>query len=372
MLNLADYCRRSRIVALRDTVGKRPSDGTNVDVLDGIRGMAVLIVLMSHTESFGMIWHGHMGVWMFFELSAFLLTVRFIDKGGAALSASGLTVYTVRRLKRILPAYYTILVAMYLVNDSRGWNAWLWPHLTFRRSEGVFWTIPQEMSFYLCLPLIIVGIHFVLRSRTVPTILALLALAIAADRWLDVSIIGLPSAEFPGYPRFLPFNLSIFVCGMIAAYAYRSTTIMSFMERPTVNKALHWWGFVALFGILVTAPELKREFFVSIPILRDVPRGLAANWVFSGFLFSSLIFSVVSSRGGLVKALFDSIPLRAIGVISYGVYLIHMPVRRRLVSGGIEPGIELFVATLVITTAIALALYAAVERPMLKSSRSSA
>jgi peptidoglycan/LPS O-acetylase OafA/YrhL len=372
MVELTDYCRRSRIVALRDTVGKSPSGAANVDVLDGIRGMAVLIVVMAHTGFFGMANHGTMGVWMFFELSAFLLTLRFIDKGGSALGVSGLKVYTVRRLKRILPAYYTILGAMYLFGAGNGWNLWLWPHLTFRRAEGVFWTIPQEMLFYLCLPLIVVGIHYVLRSRTVPTILALLALVFAADLWLDESIIAMPGLEIPGALKVKRFELAVFLWGMIPAYAYRSAAVTKFVERAPVNKALQWWSVAALLGILISAPELQKEYFSSIPILRDIPTGLSRNRAFTGFLFASLIFSVVSSRSGMAKALFNSIPLRVIGVISYGMYLIHIFVRHRLVSGGMDSGTGLFLATLVITTAIALALYAAVERPFLQQSRDSA
>jgi peptidoglycan/LPS O-acetylase OafA/YrhL len=371
MVKISDCCRRSRIVALRDTVEKRPPDGANVDVLDGIRGLAVLIVVMANTGFSGMGNHGLMGIWMFFELSAFLLTLQFIDKGGVAFRVSRLKDYALLRIKRILPAYYTLLGATYLFGGRSGWTLWLWPHLTFQRAEGLFWAIPQGMLFYLCLPLIIAGVHFVLRSRTVPTILALAALAIATDRWLDVSILGLPGLEIPGAPKVRPFELSIFLCGIIAAYAHRSPAIMNFVEHPTVSKILRWWGFVALFGILVTAPELQRDYFSSIPILRDVPGGLSRNRVFCGVLFASLIFAVASSRAGVLKTLFESIALRMLGVVSFGIYLLHMHVRQKLVHGGMESGIELFTSVLVITTGIALALYAAIERPFLLSSRGS-
>ncbi len=66
--------RSARFSPFRDIVDKRPSEGPNVAPLDGIRGVALLIVVASHTHGLGLQEHGAVGVWLFFCPSAFLLT----------------------------------------------------------------------------------------------------------------------------------------------------------------------------------------------------------------------------------------------------------------------------------------------------------
>ena len=53
--------RRAPIPALSDVVTKQPSAGRNLDALDGIRGLAVLIVVASHTGGFHLKWQGGVG-----------------------------------------------------------------------------------------------------------------------------------------------------------------------------------------------------------------------------------------------------------------------------------------------------------------------
>ncbi|MCG8591682.1 MAG: hypothetical protein MJE66_20480, partial [Proteobacteria bacterium] len=84
------WLRRTRFAALRDVVEKRPAEGTNLDALDGIRGVAVLIVVASHTDGLGLEGHGGAGVWLFFGLSAFLLTRPFAADPSRARRAASL------------------------------------------------------------------------------------------------------------------------------------------------------------------------------------------------------------------------------------------------------------------------------------------
>ncbi|MEE8508864.1 MAG: acyltransferase family protein, partial [Myxococcota bacterium] len=95
--------RRLPIPALRDIVNKQPTAGPNLDALDGIRGLAVLLVLASHTGAFQLQGHGGVGVWLFFGLSAFLLTMPFAARPERAASWPDLRHYFARRLRRILP-----------------------------------------------------------------------------------------------------------------------------------------------------------------------------------------------------------------------------------------------------------------------------
>jgi peptidoglycan/LPS O-acetylase OafA/YrhL len=79
--------------------------------LDGIRGVACLIVLVLHCVGFsgifpsifgdgGMVGIPKVGVWLFFVLSAFLLTLKHLD---GPFSIEALTDYSVSRFLRIVP-----------------------------------------------------------------------------------------------------------------------------------------------------------------------------------------------------------------------------------------------------------------------------
>ena len=59
---------------------KRSTHGVNYSELDGLRGLAVLVVIASHTAAFSMYVQGSLGVLMFFFLSGFVLSLPFVDK----------------------------------------------------------------------------------------------------------------------------------------------------------------------------------------------------------------------------------------------------------------------------------------------------
>src|SRR6476620_1484367 len=79
--------------------------------LDGMRGIAVLFVLIYH---FGLIRSGFLGVDVFFVLSGFLITSLLIEEwqttGGIRLGQ-----FYLRRILRLVPAFATVLIGCYIV-----------------------------------------------------------------------------------------------------------------------------------------------------------------------------------------------------------------------------------------------------------------
>src|SRR3546814_17230942 len=71
---------------------KRSSHGDSDFSIDGLRGLAMLVVVASHTHAFGMAGQGSIGVLLFFVLSGYVLTMPFVDR-----PESGLTLAAVRR-----------------------------------------------------------------------------------------------------------------------------------------------------------------------------------------------------------------------------------------------------------------------------------
>ena len=69
-----------RIPAIKDITTKKPSAAHNITSLDGLRGFAALLVIADHTDYIYFKGLGAIGVWIFFCLSGFLLSIPFVKK----------------------------------------------------------------------------------------------------------------------------------------------------------------------------------------------------------------------------------------------------------------------------------------------------
>lgn len=145
---------------------------SRVRSLDGVRGLAVLFVFLSHASQRGAgpaEWSrfdglGHVGVYLFFGLSAFLLTRRL-------LAGQRLDEYFIHRIFRIAPLYYAVVASIFIYqmnfppdNESLYLSSGiqgLLETLVFYRGDGIFWTIPVEMAFYVMLP----ALFYISRKR---------------------------------------------------------------------------------------------------------------------------------------------------------------------------------------------------------------
>ena len=94
-----------------DVNSKRSTKGDNLEILDGIRGFAVLIVLASHTSAFFMYAQGSLGVFLFFFLSGIVLSIPYISSS-KILDIKETSLYFVNRVCRIVPLY-VVMVAIY-------------------------------------------------------------------------------------------------------------------------------------------------------------------------------------------------------------------------------------------------------------------
>jgi peptidoglycan/LPS O-acetylase OafA/YrhL len=154
---------------------------TRLPVLDGLRGVAVLMVLVFHyrqgmlplgrswlARSFRVLDMGQTGVDLFFVLSGFLIT-------GILLNAKGsphfLRNFYMRRVLRILPLYYLVvigcLVAGWVASQPRYSFANMWWYLVYLQNVGTtfwprsiggpghFWSLGVEEHFYLIWPFLI-------------------------------------------------------------------------------------------------------------------------------------------------------------------------------------------------------------------------
>jgi peptidoglycan/LPS O-acetylase OafA/YrhL len=145
-------------------------DPGRIPTLDGLRAVAILIVVASHVDHQGLVGQlGHMGVMIFFALSGYLITMRLLEEYGKKGRIS-LRDFYLRRAFRILPpavtylAVLSLLVALGIVVCSTAsiWGALLF-YVNYQKvgeigwRAGHFWSLSVEEHFYLFWPLMLVG-----------------------------------------------------------------------------------------------------------------------------------------------------------------------------------------------------------------------
>ena len=139
--------------------------------LDGLRGLAILMVLFVHLFNFGLFsnvfYFGWAGVDLFFVLSGFLITGILLN---TRQQEGYFRKFWIRRVLRIFPLYYAVLTVFLLMAPYFRPTAWFsryqiyfWTYTSnylvlqkgFFKPLGHFWSLAIEEQFYLCWPIII-------------------------------------------------------------------------------------------------------------------------------------------------------------------------------------------------------------------------
>ncbi len=368
----ADVCRDQ-------TVAEPPPRRLGrVPGLDGLRGLAVLLVLVFHV---GLpLRGGGVGVDVFFVLSGFLITNLLL----AELDRSGTICFRgfyARRARRLLPALVLMLVLFALVRLVVGpmlgvsllptraplWRALAAPLLfpTVYASNIVAmrgnnealgsltptWSLAAEEQFYLVWPLVLwllakVGMtRWRLGGRRVWPLALTAALTVVAGG-LALYAHALPRTHPTLDPYFNPFDRGAeLLAGCAAALVWRYRLAPRPLRWPPV-------GWIALAALLAVA---ARD---ALP-LRPAP-GASASWLDTqstylgvALLAAVVLLSVAHHPDGDLATLFCVPPLRYLGRISYGLYLFNLPaiaVTRALMpaAGAVQAGLVAAAASLLL------------------------
>ena len=152
----------------------------NTYYLTAIRGFACLLVIIAHVLSsmpyigINVARTGKIGVWLFFILSAFLLTIQWLDK--KEVKKGEVIKFYIKRFFRIFPCYIVVLITAFLIKYIPNIET-LIKHIFLLEGMGHFWTIPVEFMFYLIIPLII----YIMFAIPYPSIQATLLTAQSAS-----------------------------------------------------------------------------------------------------------------------------------------------------------------------------------------------
>jgi peptidoglycan/LPS O-acetylase OafA/YrhL len=349
-----------------------PSPWKWLPPLDGLRGLAILLVMLAH---FGRIlsWHtfpqkifhslfafGGTGVDLFFVLSGFLITGILLDSRNADNYFSA---FYMRRVLRILPLYYFsvafVLIffrgserqAFWYLIYAQNWRLSIIPQL------GHFWSLAVEEQFYLLWPLVVWRFD----SR------AIFRIAIAGSV-LSV-VLRLMLIGFRIDPVLIYHNtftrMDALLIGAACACIMRDRSLIG-----RVRPAARWLWLLPLVALL--AVRLASRWTTDRFLVEQTFGYSIVAMSYAGLLLT-LVFGLGVTTPG--QRFFSSAAMRLFGRYSYGAYVWHPLVQRRLppiersILHALPPWFIQIPFLVGATLLVSMCCYALIERPFLNLKR---
>jgi peptidoglycan/LPS O-acetylase OafA/YrhL len=330
---------------------------SHVPALDGLRAIAVLMVLLTHFWPYSpgtpylnrVAAFGWAGVDLFFVLSGFLISrILWVTAEQRGYYRS----FYMRRTLRIFPLYYAVLTLVliglplvttlpeplmrdrwmyfaYLSNialAAGGWQLFL---------VDITWSLAIEEQFYLLWPTVV---RFLKGPRLIRLCIALIVVVPILRLW------AWDPLGWRWIHMFTAFRLDAFAMGAVVG-------LVPITKR--VGLSVFWLGFAALAWLVLTA-SFGRE-----------------TWQVASFGYSlTALTAAAAVRLAPETAWLSWRPLRHIGVISYGMYLLH-PLCAAVTSGlgerlSAPPVITRLILPTLATIGVAQLSYWLWERPFLR------
>ena len=349
----------------------------HIPALDGVRGVAVMLVFISHLHmilspelTFREVtpWKfinrtfeaGFMGVDIFFVLSGFLIT-SLLMKDRSTNQKNLFKRFYRRRALRLLPALYALLIADFFVSrweNFPGDIQWrtTWHAVLFlnnwnivnnfgeaQNDLGHLWSLGIEEQFYLIWPLTIwLLAKLKIPSKMMIPLILFASLVVMVHRtslWNDgTSWIIL-------YIR-TDTRLDSLLIGAMFAYVYRHFQVPS--------KILNSVATLSFLGLVYIKYVLDKSPFI-----------FEMGWTIIALLAGFIILSVAEGVF-FIQKVFTWRPLTMIGKVSYGLYLWHMPIFvlfGRHVTSGSRP-LRLLIGIILASVVTSLSWFF-IEKPFL-------
>ncbi len=299
----------------------------HVPELDGLRGIAILTVLIHHQLTPISLSGGFLGVDLFFVLSGFLITSLLLGEFARAASIS-LKNFYMRRLLRLGPALAIYLLASLLVTYrtqtialtrqlkliafavfySTNWRmAFGWD--TTLDPTAIIWSLSIEEQFYLVWPLVLFAcLAFKVRPRYIAGGLAVIILAVVINR----NLLFDSGADLT----------RLYYGSDTRADALLVGCLFGLLHSKTIGlRRSNWVKGLGLFSAAALALLIKTADFSDVWLYRGGFTGVA-------LLSGTVIFAAANLHVPVLSGMLKFAPLRWFGEISYGLYLWHWLVVR--------------------------------------------
>ncbi|HYQ70291.1 MAG TPA: acyltransferase [Gammaproteobacteria bacterium] len=372
---------------------RTPASDRNHDAaLDGIRGVAIALILFHHLvylsgidrkvwfdwQIFRLADSCWLGVDLFFVLSGFLITRILYD---ARSSPHYFRNFYGRRVLRIFPVYYGSLLLGLLVIppwlsaeatqsffQAQGWY-WLylsnihiaihgWPEAPI----GHFWSLAIEEQFYLIWPLLVLALN---REKLIQVSLLCMIVALALRIWLPFDM------DRTAAYVMLPTRMDSLAAGAIIAMVMRGPGGIRSLGRVPAILAVGC-------GLVLAIIYLWER---RLAPMNTVVATVGYTLIATGFA-AVVAMTVAAPQHSRLRRLLSAPTLVMLGKYSYALYVIHVPIIWMLRKAGFQadlfprvfgsslPGVAVFsVVALAISLALAMLSYRYLESPFLRLKR---
>jgi peptidoglycan/LPS O-acetylase OafA/YrhL len=295
--------------------------------LDGLRGVAVLLVILSHAslhkvylfpgaDFSGM---GKPGVFLFFVLSAYLLDrqiiVGFVNgKANAKFWAN----YFLRRFLRIFPLYLIALLVFYGCFKFGVKASWIdsvstiWKHLTLQEGRGIFWSIAVEFKYYFISPLIMAFCNYVLKwdlKKVTVFLVALMGISIffqAKYKYDEITLV-----------RYLP----VFLVGTLISI-YEVLLEKKRDLKVFKSKSFEYAGLICSLFIIISIPSVYGYLFLHVG--QKYPLSDSIFYLAYAIVWSVILLAAKYGSLHFIKRFFEITMIRFLGIVSFSAYLFHV------------------------------------------------
>jgi peptidoglycan/LPS O-acetylase OafA/YrhL len=358
--------RGGRLLPSGDEAGTPPEDRAFRPDIQGLRAVAVLLVVIVHAQ-LGFLPGGFFGVDVFFVISGFVITGLLLRERSATGKTRILAFYG-RRARRIIPAAMFVIVvsvvaervfigagAADLAASQARWaslflaNFWGSGHenILFPRPAplGAYWSLAVEEQFYLVYPMLLVVVAILVRGLSLRVKLGILlgAIATASFAWSVVSSSGVGVLTAYASPFTHAWELA--VGGLLAVCAVWTRKL------PLVLATSMTWvglGTIVLAAVIVTRPSDYPGYVAALPVAGTALVILAGT---------------AAPRWG-AEALLKLSPFKWLGLWSFSIYLWHFPILTvaRQHWGHLTTTMNLLLALAAVV--LAAGTYFAIENPI--------
>ncbi len=320
--------------------------------LDGLRFYAVFSVMIAHSLQWRWTekWLKELpfvnGVTLFFVLSGFLITTILLRNKALYLKQGKgfyklIKTFYFRRILRIFPIYYLLLLVLFLFNyqNTRELIGWLstysiniYQSITnlYIGNFNHFWSLAVEEQFYLFWPFVIL---FIPNKHLLKTLILVIVLSIFSkaytygftQNWMAIS--------------YFTFNC-MYALGFGALLAYLKIDHFSLLKK-----------FIGFKSLLIVVLAYIFSLFIQIYFSLSWWKYVVDDVLFS--IVASQVILIASENGfkGIFKKLLEHPFIVLSGQISYGMYLYHLFIPSEIFKSlnGVTSLILLFILTFIVS-----------------------